>query len=108
TRHAVQDVQGLLLTEMGRTTTAPLHSTLTDSQGNVAQIGTNQIGRYAWHHHHLLGRHDFGQPWQFRLEHFAVNGSPKWGVAIHGSHYGRVANGCVYDCAGSAIVTEDP
>lgn len=56
TRYADVDVQGVALKELGRTTTAPLHSTLVDAQGGIQQIGTNQIGRYAWHFHHLLGR----------------------------------------------------
>lgn len=45
---------------------------------------------------------------QYRLQHFAIDGSPKWGVAVHGSHFGQVTDGCIYDCAGSALVTEDP
>jgi hypothetical protein len=108
TRNADQDVQGVVCKDLGRTTVAPLHSTAVDAQGNVVQIGTNQIGRYAWHHHHLLGRPNNGKAYQFRLQHFAIDGSPKWGVAVHGSSYGQVTNGCIYDCAGSALITEDP
>jgi hypothetical protein len=103
-----QDVEGVLLVGMGRTTSAKLHSTARDDQGNLVQIGTNQIGRYAWHHHHLLGRRGSGLPWQFRFEHCSVDGSPKWGIAVHGSHFGIVNDCAVYNAAGCGIVTEDP
>jgi hypothetical protein len=103
-----QDVEGVALVGMGRTTTAKLHSTARDDQGNLVQIGTNQIGRYAWHHHHLLGKRANGLPYQFRFEHCAIDGSPKWGVAVHGSHFGIVNDCAVYNAAGCGIVTEDP
>jgi hypothetical protein len=108
TRNADIEARGVLLSELGRTTFALLDSTTFGADGSAAHRGTNQIGRYAWHQHHLLGRPGNGKRFQFLLDGYSIDGSPKWGVAIHGSHYGRVANGCVYNCAGSAIVTEDP
>jgi hypothetical protein len=42
-------------TELGRTSNATLNSTTFDGGGNPTAIGTNQIGRYAIHEHHLYG-----------------------------------------------------
>lgn len=122
TINADQDVRGVSVVEMGRTRAADkLDSTTVNPQGKVTRLGTNQIGRYAWHHHHLLGRPpapiasdiEIGSQmtarnWQFRLEHVSIDGSPKWGIAVHGSHFGIVNDCLAYNCAGSGIVTEDP
>jgi hypothetical protein len=93
---------------MGRTTFEPLDSTTSNAQGVIIRVGTNQIGRYALHLHHLLGRPDNGRPYQFLVNHVAIDGSPKWGIAVHGSHFGVVTNNFVFDTAGGAIITEDP
>ena len=36
-----------------------------------------------------------------------MEGSPKWGPTIHGTHYGIVQDSVVYNVAGAGIVTED-
>src|SRR5690606_16006173 len=107
TRHADITLRGVSFNELGRTTTSLLGP-------------ENQIGRYSIHFHHCLGRHwkcdpcqciDCAcpaRPYQFIVENCSISGSPKWGIAIHGSHFGLVRNCVVYDCAGAGIVTEDP
>lgn len=114
--HAEVRCSNFVMEELGRTTTAPLDSV------KDGVPGENQIGRYAFHFHHCVGRHcscglecncgpdcECEKPEnQFDLEQFVVRGSDKWGVALHFSHYGNVSDGFVYDCAGSHITTEDP
>ena len=42
------DMEGYTLRDLGRTTTAPLHSTIWDPHvgtSSITQLGTNQIGR---------------------------------------------------------------
>lgn len=108
TQHADVEIDGLSLVQMGRTTVKPLDSTTANARGAITHVGTNQIGRYALHLHHLLGRPNNAKPYQFRVNRVAIDGSPKWGIAVHGSHYGVVTNNFIFDCAGSALITEDP
>lgn len=75
---------------------------------------TNHIGRYAVHLHHLYGPFPTVDPmYQFRLVGNAVyENAPspppqKWGIAIHDSHYGYIANNVVYNVGGAGIVFED-
>jgi len=96
------------LRDLGRTKRIPLNSTTRDAAGTVTHIGTNQIGRYAWHFHHCLGPEQPTKPWQFELTDSAVRTSPKWGVAIHNSHYGNVSRNVVDGADGAGIVTETP
>ncbi len=102
------DIRYALIKDMGRTTTAPLDSTTFDAAGVVTHVGTNQIGRYPLHLHHVMG--PTSPPpsgYQFQLIGNAVDGGRKWGIAIHNSHYGLVQSNVVYDVAGAGIVTED-
>lgn len=94
------------LRELGRTTVAPLNSTTRDSAGTVTHVGTNQIGRYPWHFHHCLGPAAPTKPVQFEATGIAISGSPKWGIAIHGSHHGKVDWNVVDGAKGAGIVTE--
>lgn len=84
---------------LGRTTNQPLHSTALDERGEVVRLGTNQIGRYPVHLHHLVG---FG----WRLVGNAVENNVKWGLTAHNSHDGLIADNVVYDTQGGGIVTE--
>lgn len=75
--------------------------------------GTNQIGRYAIHFHHLSGEVG-GQAngYQYTLTGNSVVQSLalhnfKWGIAIHNSHYGLVNQNTVYNAMGAGIATED-
>lgn len=88
------EARGLTLTELGRTRTSPLVP------------GVNEIGRYAWHWHHCAGPLSSGKPWQSFTEHMSIDGSDKWGVSIHWSHFVRLQNVFAFNCAGAGIVTE--
>ncbi len=112
--------------DLGRTTTAPLDCTLrangsqadssaagtqsncTTGTGAVTHVGTNQIGRYAIHFHHLSGPAGLpaGTP-QFTAIGNAIEHTPKWGIAVHDSHYGLVQDNVGFDNKGAGVMTED-
>ena len=106
--HADVDIRYATFRELGRTRMGILNNTEFDSEGRLARIGSNQIGRYAVHFHH-----DFGpvQPpangYQFTLIGNAVDGSTKWGITVHRSHYGLIQDNVVFNARGAGIVTED-
>jgi G8 domain-containing protein len=95
------DVRYVLFKDMGRTTYLPLDNT------------TNHIGRYAIHMHHLSG--PLPTPtngYQFTVLGNAVDGGSvattfKWGITVHGSHYGLIQDNVVYNYNGAAVATED-
>jgi uncharacterized protein DUF4082/Big-like domain-containing protein/G8 domain-containing protein len=101
THMANVDIRYALFKDLGRTTYLPLNTT------------TNHIGRYPVHMHHLSG--PLPTPtngFQFTLVGNAVDGGSvetkfKWGVAVHGSHYGLLQDNVVYNYNGAAIATED-
>jgi hypothetical protein len=106
--HADVDLRYAEFRDMGRTRAGVLDNTEFDPHGTATHIGTNQIGRYAIHFHH-----DFGpgkapsNGYQFTLIGNAVDNAPKWGVAVHNSHYGLIQDNVVYRTHGAGIVTED-
>ncbi len=109
THHADVTLRNVVLRHLGRTTTAPLSSHTKNPDGTWTGIpGTNQIGRYSCHFHHCVGRENNGKPYQALVDSCVVESSPKWGIALHTSHFGAVTNNFLYDCAGAHIVTEDP
>jgi hypothetical protein len=95
------DIRYVLFKDMGRTTYLPLDNT------------TNHIGRYAIHVHHLSG--PLPSPangYQFTVLGNAVDGGSvetkfKWGITVHGSHYGLIQDNVVYNYNGAAVATED-
>jgi hypothetical protein len=101
THRADVDIRYTLFRHLGRTRYVPLDNT------------TNHIGRYPLHIHHLSGPlpvPDNG--YQFTLVGNAVDGGTaatqlKWGIAVHGSHYGILQDNVVYNYNGAAIATED-
>jgi hypothetical protein len=102
------DIRYAAFRDLGRTTVAPLNSTTFDSSGNPTHIGTNQIGRYPIHFHHVSG--PVATPangHQFTLIGNAIDGAPKWGVAIHNSHFGLVRGNVIYNADGAGLMTED-
>jgi hypothetical protein len=102
------DLRFVEVREMGRTRMGALDNTEFTSQGEVRRLGTNQIGRYAIHFHHYFGpRQTPANGYQFTLIGNAVEGTPKWGVTVHNSHYGLVQDNVVYNTHGAGIVTED-
>lgn len=107
------DVRYVQFRDLGRTTNQPLDNTTFNSDGSVSHIGTNQIGRYPLHLHHVIGPHDAqANGFQFTLIGNAIDGGTadhnrKWGIALHDSHYGLVRDNAVWNVDGSGIVTED-
>ncbi len=95
------DIRYALFKDMGRTTYLPLNAT------------TNHIGRYPIHMHHLSGPVQTpANGYQFTLIGNAVDGGSvetqfKWGITVHGSHYGAIHDNVVYNYNGAAIATED-
>jgi hypothetical protein len=95
------DIRYALFKDLGRTTYLPLNTT------------TNHIGRYPLHMHHLSGPQPTpANGYQFTLVGNAVDGGSvetkfKWGIAVHGSHYGSIQDNVVYNYNGAAIATED-
>lgn len=126
---AVVSIRYAEFRDLGRTTTEDLDSTTVDAGGNVPHIGTNQIGRYWTHSHHLWGPARSGMPqgmtpaeirawldangWQYEFIGNAVAASTgdehkrKWGITVHDSHFGKVTDNVLYNVAGSGIQTED-
>jgi hypothetical protein len=101
TGEAAVDVRGVALWGLGRTRAAPLDSA--PSGG-----GTNQIGRYPVHFHHLRGpANPSNTGYQFVFANNVVEQSQKWPIAIHGTHYGLVEDNVVYDGTGAGIALEN-
>jgi hypothetical protein len=113
TYRADVDIRWVGFRDLGRTTEADLDSTTFDASGVPTHIGTNQIGRYPLHAHHLYGPTTApADGFQFTFIGNAIDGGSadndlKWGIAIHDSHYGVVHGNVVYNCQGAGIVTED-
>lgn len=107
TSRANVDIRYTAFKDLGRTKIDYLDSS------NAAHVGTNQIGRYPLHMHHLIGPmtpQSNGR--QFTLIGNSVDqGSArhkfKWGVAVHESHYGLLQQNVVYNVAGASFMTED-
>lgn len=101
------DIRYVAWRNMGRTTTQPLNST-TFNGNTPAQIGTNQIGRYPIHMHHVMG--PVTQPasgYQYVLMGNAVEETTKWAITLHNTHFGLVQSNVVFKSGGSCIMTED-
>ena len=102
------DLRYIEVREMGRTRLGVLDNTEFDNTGKLTKLGTNQIGRYAIHFHHDFGpRQTPASGYQFTLIGNTVDGTPKWGITVHNSHYGLIEDNVVYNTHGAGIVTED-
>ena len=105
------DVRYVEFRDLGRTTNSPLDDTRFADGGDVVHRGSNQSSRYPVHLHHLIGPiGGTSSGYQYNVIGNAVHSSVwnlKWGIPIHGSHYGRVHRNVVYNFAGAGIVTED-
>lgn len=86
-----------------------------DEDGNVIPLlATNQKSRYAVHFHHCYGPPNLPTDvpqWEVTGCYIDAGDFTKhlarWGVAIHGSHYGDFSNNVVLRFHGANIVTED-
>jgi hypothetical protein len=102
------DIEYVQFKDLGRTTGDPLDSTTFDAQGMVTHIGTNQIGRYPLHFHHVIGpANPTNTGYQFRVVGDSIDGGLKWGLTIHDSHYGLVKDNVIYNTTTAGLVTED-
>lgn len=107
-RDATVDVVNASFRGMGRTTAAVLDGTQRDESGRLVHIGTNQLARYPIHMHHLVDPSHVGSSgYAFTLRGNVVEGGRRWGISIHGSHYGLIQDNVVVDIDGAGIVTED-
>ena len=98
---------------LGRTTEAPLDNTTYDASGNATHIGTNELGRYPLHIHHVSGPTTRpADGYQFTLIGNAIDGGTaesqtKWGIVVHESHFGLVQDNVIYNTAGAGFVAEE-
>jgi parallel beta-helix repeat protein len=89
------DIRYVSFVNLGRTTTEPLS-------------GSNQIGRYSLHIHHVFGpTSPQSNGRQFTLIGNVVENGSKWGITVHNSHYGLIQDNVVYNTGGAGIMTED-
>ncbi len=109
TERAEVDIRYARFSDLGRTDAfRSLDNTTFDQEGNVTHIGTNQIGRYSLHMHHLIGPHNpTNEGYQFRLVGNAIDAGRKWGVTVHATSFGLVQDNVGYDIDGAAFVTEN-
>jgi PKD repeat protein len=108
THRADVDIRYVQFKDLGRTTGAPLDSTTLDAEGNVTRIGTNQIGRYTLHMHHVMGPvNPANEGYQYQLIGNSLDGGRKWGLAVHDSHYGLIQENVLYNFEAAGIATED-
>jgi hypothetical protein len=108
TDRAEVDIRYVALRNLGRTTIAPLDSTMIDPNGRATHIGSNQGGRYSLHVQDLVG--PAAPPpnsYQFVLIGNAIDGGTRSGIAIHNTHYGLVQDNVVYNTGGAGIMTEN-
>jgi hypothetical protein len=103
------DIEYARFQDLGRTDAfEELDSSTFDQFGEVTHVGTNQIGRYAVHFHHLVGpENPTNTGYQFKFVGNTVDGSKKWGVAVHDSSWGLIQANVIYNAQGAGIVTED-
>ena len=107
THRADVDIRYASFDDMGRTNILDLDSTVTDETGAIQNIGSNQVGRYSVHLHHLWGPPNLTNTgFQYQFIGNVLNGMNKWGLTIHDTHYGLIQGNIAYDGKGSAIATE--
>ncbi len=102
------DLRYAVFQDLGRTTIEALDSTVFDEHGALEKIGTNQIGRYSLHLHHLWGpENPENTGYQYTVVGNVIEGMKKWGMTIHNAHYGLIKDNIAYAGEGSAIATEE-
>ncbi len=105
---AAVDVRYVAFENLGRTLVDDLDNAEIDESGAVVRVGTNQVGRYSFHMHHVRGPDNpNNEGYQFHFVGNVIEGFLKWGLTIHNTHFGLVADNILYDGEGSAIATED-
>lgn len=116
TGRADVDVKYIGIYGMGRTTSDPLNNTVFDENGQVAinpdtgllMYGTNQIGRYPLHFHHLMGPvNPSNTGLQGDVYGLAIVDCEKWCISFHNFHFGRMMNNHFSGASGAGIMTEE-
>ncbi|WP_169978984.1 PKD domain-containing protein [Tautonia rosea] len=113
TSRADVDIRYVQFADMGRTQNTLFDNTKYDSSGNVIHVGTNQLGRYALHMHHMMGPVETPENgYQYTLQGNSIvslgeTNPNRWGITIHESHYGLIQDNVVYNVAGAGIITEN-
>lgn len=107
------DIRYIQFGGLGRTKAAPIYNTTYNTDGSVRTVGTNQIGRYPIHFHHLMGPATTpANGYQYTFVGNAVtcplDPMPfKWGIVLHDSHYGLIQGNVLFNWGGACLVTED-
>ena len=96
---------------LGRTSVENIDNSTVDAEGNLVHFGTNVIGRYAFHWHHVrhVGSVDNPGPIFGNIVGCYLDGTNvgKWGIVVHATHDVAVRDNVVNAFVGSGIVTED-
>jgi hypothetical protein len=93
--------------DLGRTTFAQLDNTHLGPEREILHIGTNQIGRYTFHMHHVYGKENLVDTPSFELTGNVFLDGRKWGVAIHDTHYGLIRGNVIVGFQGAGLIMED-
>ncbi|MEX1997856.1 MAG: G8 domain-containing protein, partial [Candidatus Andersenbacteria bacterium] len=102
------DVRYVQFKDLGRTRAFALDNATFDAQGQLTKVGTNQIGRYAFHMHHLWGpRNSSNTGYQGKVIGNAIDGATKWNMTVHNTHYILIQDNVVHDGEGAGIAAED-
>lgn len=102
------DIRYAAFKDMGRTLAAMLDNSTFDATGKLTRVGTNQIGKYPFHMHHLWGPvNPTNTGYQAQVIGNAIVGSKKWGMTVHNTHYVNVTDNIIHDLEGAGIATED-
>ena len=105
--HAEVDVHDTLFKDLGRTSEEHLDSTHLGPNREIRHVGTNQIGRYAFHMHHVNPHAKSGIDHLFDFSDNVIYSAKKWGVVLHSTSYGLISNNVIVDVAGAGLATED-
>jgi hypothetical protein len=95
--------------DLGRTSAlVPVDNTVVDASGVVTHFGTNQIGRYAMHLHHVIGpANATNTGYQFKLIGNTFDNGRRWGVALHSTSFGLLQDNITYKFQGAGFATVD-
>jgi hypothetical protein len=109
TARANVDIRYADFQDLGRTDAfRNLDSSTFNAAGNATHLGTNQVGRYAVHLHHMPGPDNpTNTGYQFEFVGNTVERSRKWAIATHDTSYGLLDHNVVYRAQGAGFVTED-
>lgn len=99
---AVVNIQYAKFDGMGRTVTTTNLNNDVIVGGVVTQTGTNQIGRYPLHMHHITGA---ASP--YLIHGCVITNSRKWPITIHGVSTGTTSNNVIIDGFGAGIACEN-